>query len=256
MLGKTLRCPKCSQVFRAPAAEPEQPGFANLDFDDTPKRLDAWAEAESVTAPAPIWTAPVREVAVVSSKPSLSPEEVDRRKSQRDYWLFVVGGALCVVLAVVVIIVGALAVMRSMKQNSAEPMAANQPAPDDIPATSSGNLPTVFGFDETRRALLVDYLVAQGNGKPKAKLTMAMVVNALKKLGAEFNVEPSAEFPEQLELLRERVVMRDVPDELLKSNKVPAVFAKMIAEYQEKTLGPAEEEVAILVILAFLGAEM
>ncbi len=30
----------------------------------------------------------------------------------------------------------------------------------------------------------------------------------------------------------------------------------MIAEYQEKTLGPAEEEVAILVILAFLGAEM
>ncbi len=155
----------------------------------------------------------------MSSKPSLSPEEVERRKSQRDYWLFVVGGALCGVLAVVVIIVGAFAVMRSIKQNSAEPMAANQPASDDTPATSSGNLPTVFGFDETRRALLVDYLVAQGNGKPKAKLTMAMVVNALKKLGAEFNVEPSAEFPEQLELLRERVVMRDVPDELLKSDK-------------------------------------
>ncbi len=64
MLGKKLRCPKCSQVFRALAAEPEQPGFANLDFDDAPKRLDAWAEAESVTAPAPIWAAPVREVPV------------------------------------------------------------------------------------------------------------------------------------------------------------------------------------------------
>ncbi len=85
---------------------------------------------------------------------------------------------------------------------------------------------------------------------------MAMVVNALKKLAADFNIEPSAEFPEQLELLRERIAMRNVPAELLESDKVPKVFEKMIVEYQERKLGPAEEQVAILVLLAFLGDDL
>lgn len=256
MLGKKLRCPKCAQVFRAPAAEPEPQGFANLDFEDAPKNDDAWLQPEPTGVPAPMWTAPVREVPVASSKPTLSKEEAARRQSRREYSLLMVGGAVCGVIALVVVIVGTITVMRSIKRNASEPVVVSEPASAAAPASGSGNLPTVFGFDEPRRALLVDYLVGQGNGKPKAKLTMAMVVNSLKKLGAEFNVEPSDEFPEALELLRERVVMRDVPEELLKSDKVPTVFAKLVTEYQEKTLGPAEEEVAILVILAFLGAEM
>lgn len=259
LLGKSLRCPKCKQSFRAPEPAAESTGFASLDFNEAPPVENQWSEPEVPAAPAAMWAAPTREVAVVKSKPALSKEDAARQQSRREFSLLMVGGAVCGVLALAVIIVGSIVVWRSMKKNAEEAAAAaaNEPvASSDAPAPGSGNLPTVFGFDETRRALLVDYLVSQGNGKPKAKLTMAMVVNALKKLAADFNIEPKDEFPEQLELLRERVVMRDVPDELLKSDKVPTVFQKMISEYQEKTLGPAEEEVAILVIMAFLGAEM
>ena len=315
MLGKKLRCPKCREVFRAPADVPEPARFDSLDFEDSQPTEKAWLAGElpgdqpsdlrselasdlptefsselpsevpsGLSSELPldmavhVWSAPVREVSTSNqSKPTLSKEEFARRQSRREYSLLMVGGAVCAVLALVIAVVGSMVVWRSIQRQAAESLAAKQA--DEAGRASagsassgsgssatgsgsgsvtagSGNLPDIFGFDETRRSLLVDYLVSQGNGKPKAKLTMAMVVNALKKLAADFNVEPTTEFPEQLGLLRERVIMRDVPEELLTSAKMPAVFAPMISEYQEKKLGPAEEQVAILVILAFLGAEM
>ena len=265
LLGKKVRCPKCREVFRAGescqpvAGGADSEGFASFDFDEAPRpNIDAWPDAEPPQATPPIWSAPVREVPVApKGKPALSKEAAAKLQSRREYSLLMVGGSVCAVIALVVITVGTLSVLKSMRKNAAETVAVDKPTGSDAATTtSSGNLPTIFGFDESRRGLLVDYLVSQGNGKPKAKLTMAMVVNALKKLAADFNVQPSEELPEQLELLRERIVMRDVPDELLKSEKVPAVFQKMMVEYQEKSLGPAEEEVAILVIMAFLGAEI
>lgn len=265
LVGRKVRCPKCREVFRAGeslkpvAGDPDSAGFASFDFEEAPRpNVDAWPDAEAPLAAAPMWTAPVREVPIApKGKPALSKGDAAKLKSRREYSLLMVGGSVCTVIALVVIVVGTLSVWRSMRKNAAETVVLDKPtASEAATTTSSGNLPTIFGFDESRRGLLVDYLVSQGNGKPKAKLTMAMVVNALKKLAADFNVQPSEELPEQLELLRERVIMRDVPEELLKSEKVPAVFQKMMVEYQEKTLGPAEEEVAILVIMAFLGAEM
>lgn len=259
-MGKSVRCPKCKQPFRVGEAPVEKAGFANLDFDESRTDTSQPAEFDEPTAPSTMWAAPTREVAVVKSKPALSKEDAARLQSRREYSLLIVGGAVCGVLALGVIIVGTVVVWRSIEKNASE-TATENPSSASSEANDSGGagnatLPTLFGFDETRRALMVDYLVSQGCGKPKAKLTMAMVVNALKKLGADFNIQPGPEFPEQLELLRERVVMRDVPVELLKSDKVPKVFETMIEEYQSKSLGPAEEEVAILVLLAFLGAEM
>ncbi len=255
--GQKTALPKCKQVFRA--ADPTQavvPGFASLDFDDSAgsrpsDNNDAdWLSTELPLAPAPAstWQPPVREV-TESTSPALSNEEAERLKSRREYSLLMAGGAACGVIALGILIIGAVTVWRSIQKNADQAAAAAGATTEPAAPTSSGsgNLPTVFGFDETRRALLVDYLVSQGNGKPKAKLTMAMVVNALRKLAADFNVPPSEEFPEPLELLRERVTTRDVPEELLKSEKMPAVFHPMMDEYVAKKLGPAEEDVAILV---------
>lgn len=252
MLGKSLRCPKCRQTFRAS-------GFANLDFDDRQPVGETWSESEIPTAPAPMWTAPVREVPVIQEKPTLSAADAARFRKRRETSLLVIGGSVGAVMALVILVAGSIAVWRSIKRNADNTTVSEtgeNPSASALIAPGDAKLATILGFDEQRRALLVDYLVSQGNGKPKARLTMAMVVNALKRLAADFNVDPTEEFPPELELLRERVVMRDVPEELLKSEKIPAVFQQMISEYQEKKLGPAEEEVAILVILAFLGAEM
>lgn len=298
-MGKALRCPKCKEAFRAPATQsaaqptgdstshsqtalqPESPSFSNLDFDEAPAAGQRSADQDLYLAPGPdnqtcrtaprdeqpvdtapsaMWAAPTREVEVVQGKSTLTKEEAARRQSRREFSLLMVGGAVCGVVALAVVIVGTIVVWRSLQRNAAEALAKGEAVQSEVPAVDApaggATLPTLFGFDETKRALMVDYLVSQGNGKPKAKLTMAMVVNAMKKLAADFNIEPKEEFPEQLELLRERVVMRDVPDDLLHSDKVPGVFEKMISAYQANSLGPAEEEVAILVIIAFLGSEM
>ncbi len=260
LLGKNVRCPKCKQAFVA-AEEQASPGFASLDFEEpAPQATDPWSEPAA--APTTMWSAPVREVPVVDKKPELSREEADRVKSRRDFTLMVAGGAACAALAVAVIVFGAISVWRSMQKNAevAAANAANANSSDSGSATegssNSAKLPTIFGFTEARRALLVDYLVSQGQGRPKAKLRMAMIVNSLKKLAEELDIKPTEEFPEGLQLIRERVVMRDIPDELLNGDKIPSDFRKLIDGYKEGSLDPAEEEVAILILVAFLAAEM
>ncbi len=118
MLGKKLRCPKCKEVFRAnveaqpTSDQPDSSGFASFDFDEpSPANIDAWPDADTPLTTPPIWSAPVREVPVgPKAKPALSQEQAARLQSRREYSLLMVGGSVCAVIALVVIVLGTMRV--------------------------------------------------------------------------------------------------------------------------------------------------